>query len=618
MIIDSTAFKDIPGLTGAVLTESTDGPSQLTLTYGGATTPQHQFMEEMTIMHQGKVLFHGKQTRSSYSNEGGAATWTSVSSDARWTLGKQTLGQQINLTAEDMAQAARNAMESWQALAEGSTVSAAGWTCNPDGTSVDGETQIGLDVSGLTDPPLPANHRKNSPISILEAIQRLQRNNPGTYTTFDPVTGQVKILKRQDLPESHLDTLAHHVISISGIAPNDEDRIPGVVLVIDWNVQINISEGAIISNSGGDPMAGRVVRIFPPDLSPDALGVRVFTQKVTFSVGQYTNESDQFRQEVEAHADAQLAKLIPWMQEINTPAVTGSITTLMSDWQNSESALFLQTRNLVYLGKNSRLTLIHCDDSYNQNRSFSNIVTEIVLDRHAHLEHYKMQNLNDNSGLLNQTFVSMEENSILLSNSISLNGGNIRNHNEVRMNGEHCDTQVHGLYLMDKEQKIDNYVFVEHSKPNCESNELFKGILDDGATGHFNGHVLVCEGATKTLAYQSNKNILLTDKATINTKPFLEIYNDDVKCSHGTTTGQLDEQMLFYIRSRGISERTAKTLLMYAFCDEVIQKIALEPLRIRISDMVKKRLHGELSICENCALHCSSPDYHFSIDASKI
>lgn len=285
---------------------------------------------------------------------------------------------------------------------------------------------------------------------------------------------------------------------------------------------------------------------------------------------------------------------------------------------NSDRPLFLQTRNLVYLGKNSRLTLIHCDDSYNQNRSFSNIVTEIVLDRYAHLEHYKMQNLNDNSGLLNQTFVSMEDSSALLSNSISLNGGNIRNHNEVRMNGEHCRTQVHGLYLMDKEQKIDNYVFVEHAKPNCESNELFKGILDDSATGHFNGHVLVCEGATKTLAYQSNKNILLTDKAHINTQPFLEIYNDDVKCSHGTTTGQLDEQMLFYIRSRGIGERTAKTLLMYAFCDEVIQKIELEPLRIRVSDMVKKRLHGELTICENCALHCSSPDYHFSIDASKI
>ena len=167
---------------------------------------------------------------------------------------------------------------------------------------------------------------------------------------------------------------------------------------------------------------------------------------------------------------------------------------------NSNRPLFLQTRNLVYVGKNSHLSLIHCDDSYNQNRSFSNIVTEIVLDEYANLEHYKMQNLNDNSGLLNQTFVSMQNNSVLLSNSISLNGGNIRNHTEVRMNGEHCNTQAHGLYLMDKEQKVDNYIFVEHAKPNCESNELFKGILDDSAEAHFNGHVLVSEGAVKTQA----------------------------------------------------------------------------------------------------------------------
>lgn len=339
MILDSDKFKDIPGLTGAVLTESTDGPSQLTLTYGAATTPRHQFMEEITIMHQGRVLFHGKQTGSSYSNNGGAATWTSVSSDARWLLGKQTLGQQINLTAEDMANAARAAMESWEKLAEGSAVSAAGWTCNPDGTSVDGEREIGLDVSGLTDPPLPAGRRKNSPISILEAIQRLQRNNPGTYTTFDPVTGQVKIHQRQDLPESHLDTLAHHVISISGIAPNDDEHIPGVVFVIDWCVKYNLGDGStVVSNSMGDPMRGRAVRIFPPDLSPDALGVRVFTQQVTYTVNSPTNEDQQFRDEVEAHADACIAALIAWVQEVNTPAVTGSVTTLMSDWQSSPIA----------------------------------------------------------------------------------------------------------------------------------------------------------------------------------------------------------------------------------------------------------------------------------------
>lgn len=284
----------------------------------------------------------------------------------------------------------------------------------------------------------------------------------------------------------------------------------------------------------------------------------------------------------------------------------------------SQIPLFLQTRNLIYVGKNSRITLIHCDDSCNQNRSFSNNVTEIYIDQDAHVEHYKMQNMNNNSGLMNHNYILMQQGASLLSNSISLNGGNIRNHNEVRMLGEHCDAQVHGLYLMDKEQKMDNYVYVEHAFPNCTSSELFKGILDDSAHATFNGHVLVCEHATKTDASQSNKNILLTDKATVDSKPFLEIYNDDVKCSHGSTIGQLDETALFYICSRGISERTAKTLLMYAFCDEVIQKIAITALAERLSDMVKKRLHGELTVCDECALHCSVPDCKFDIDITKL
>lgn len=284
----------------------------------------------------------------------------------------------------------------------------------------------------------------------------------------------------------------------------------------------------------------------------------------------------------------------------------------------SQTPLFLQTRNLIYVGKNSRVTLIHCDDSYNENRSFSNNVTEIFIDEDAHVEHYKMQNMNNNSGLINHNYIAMQRGASLLSNSISLNGGNIRNHNEVRMLGEHCETQMHGLYLMDKEQRIDNYVYVEHAFPNCTSNELFKGILDDSSRAAFNGHVLVCEHASKTDAVQSNKNILLTDKAIVDSKPFLEIYNDDVKCSHGSTIGQLDETALFYIRSRGISERTAKTLLMYAFCDEVIQKIEIKALADRLSDMVKKRLHGELTVCDECALHCSVPECKFEIDITKV
>ena len=284
-----------------------------------------------------------------------------------------------------------------------------------------------------------------------------------------------------------------------------------------------------------------------------------------------------------------------------------------------EKAICLQTRNLVYVGQNSRLTLIHCDDSYNHNRCFSNTVTEIVIDQYAHLDHYKMQNLNDNSGLMNQTFVLMRQNASLLSNGVSFNGGNIRNHNEVRMAGQHCDVQVHGLYLMDKEQRIDNYVYVEHSQPNCNSYELFKGIMDDNARGSFHGHVLVRDGASKTNAAQSNKNILLTDKATISSKPFLEIYNDDVKCSHGSSIGQLDEQALFYMMQRGIRPHTARTLLMYAFCDEVLKDIAIAPLQQQLREMVRLRLQGELSSCDNCMMSCPTNDgCHFSIDTSAL
>lgn len=289
---------------------------------------------------------------------------------------------------------------------------------------------------------------------------------------------------------------------------------------------------------------------------------------------------------------------------------------------NAQHGLFLQVRNLVVVGRNSHVVIIHCDDSYDHAPAFANNVTEIYLMEGAQVEYYKMQNLNNQTGLLNHTYVTMQQGASFRSVALTLNGGHIRNHTEIRMLGEHCDVEAHGLYLNDQEQQVDNYIFVDHACPNCHSRELFKGILDDSARGTFNGHVLVEDGAMKTEAYQSNKNILLTDKAHITTQPFLEIYNDDVKCSHGSTVGQLDEQALFYIRSRGISERTAITMLSYAFCDEVLQQIQLEPLRNNLIDLVKKRLHGELTPCSECSLYCSTPcngpEVNFHIDPAKL
>lgn len=288
---------------------------------------------------------------------------------------------------------------------------------------------------------------------------------------------------------------------------------------------------------------------------------------------------------------------------------------------DSDTPLFLQNRNLVYVGKNSRISIINCDDSCNEKSGFANNVTEIFVDSNASVQHYKMQNLNDSTGLLNHTYVSMRKGAAFSSVFVTLNGGYIRNHCEVVMLGEYCDVQVNGLYLNDKSQRVENYVFVDHAVPNCKSNELFKGILDDVSKAVFNGHVLVREKAVKTEAVQTSRNVLLNDKALVNARPFLEIYNDDVKCSHGSTVGQIDESALFYICSRGISERTARTLLLYAFCDEVIQRIELVALRDRLIDMVKKRLHGELTVCAECALNCSTPcggEMHFPIDVSKL
>jgi Fe-S cluster assembly protein SufD len=151
---------------------------------------------------------------------------------------------------------------------------------------------------------------------------------------------------------------------------------------------------------------------------------------------------------------------------------------------------------------------------------------------------------------------------------------------------------------------VDNFVFINHAKPNCKSNQLFKGVLDDNSSGSFYGRVLVSPDAQKTNAYQKSSNLLLTSEAKMSARPQLEIYADDVKCGHGGTVGQLDQEALFYLRSRGFGKEEAKLLLMFAFAHEIIDHIDIKPLRERIDDLVNKRLRGELSRCKNCAIHC--------------
>ncbi len=268
--------------------------------------------------------------------------------------------------------------------------------------------------------------------------------------------------------------------------------------------------------------------------------------------------------------------------------------------------IFVNTRNLIILGKNSSIKLIHCDDSIRHSRHFINTVSEIFMDENSEIDYYKLQNKDSESSLINSAFFHQKNNSRLLSNIITLNGGVIRNNSYVDINGKGCQSDLYGLYLLDKKQHVDNQVFIDHKVSNSGSFELYKGIIDDEASAVFNGHIIVRPDAQKTTAYQTNRNILLTDQAKVNTKPFLEISADDVKCSHGASVGQLDNEAMFYLRSRGLCERNAKMLLMYAFAAEVVKQIKIEALRERIDNMVMKRLKGELSICDQCILHCSN------------
>jgi Fe-S cluster assembly protein SufD len=261
-------------------------------------------------------------------------------------------------------------------------------------------------------------------------------------------------------------------------------------------------------------------------------------------------------------------------------------------------------RNLIVADENSQARIIICDHTLCKRSYLTNSLTELYVNENSFIDYSKIQNENNLSTQISNTFINQKQNSNVTTNTISLHGGLIRNNVFVSMNGEGSENNLYGLYLCDQQQHVANFTNVRHEKPHCKSNQLFKGILDDKATASFNGKIYVSPDAQKTEAFQRNNNILLSDDAKIYTKPHLEIYADDVKCSHGATVGQLDNEALFYIKTRGISEKEAKYLLMYAFANEIISKISVPYLKERIIDLVDKRLRGELSRCNDCNISC--------------
>ena len=272
--------------------------------------------------------------------------------------------------------------------------------------------------------------------------------------------------------------------------------------------------------------------------------------------------------------------------------------------------------NQLVLSPNQCRQIIEYDNDSTANNDTN---LSIELDENASLQFYLIQNVNDEAAIKRTIHVKQAANSRLSMVIISFNGGNVVNNITVDLDGEGAEYRAYGLYLVDKKQHIENYLKVNHNVPHCTSEERFKGILDDDATAVFNGHVYVAPDAQKTDAQQNNSNIILTPRAKVNSRPYLEIYADDVKCSHGTSTGQLDQEALFYMRQRGVSKANARMLLMYAFAAEVSNHIDNADLHEQIDDMIKRRLRGELTSCEKCVLRCSHPkEYDFDIDYSKI
>lgn len=266
----------------------------------------------------------------------------------------------------------------------------------------------------------------------------------------------------------------------------------------------------------------------------------------------------------------------------------------------SEEDTFVQTRNLFVFEENSNAKVIICDHTLSTKRFLTNSVTEVYVGRETNIELVRMQNEHNQSSHVTSDYIQQNEKSVFTSNTITLHGGLVRNNINVILNGEHCENHTYGLFLSDKEQHVDNHTHIDHAVPNCVSNELFKGVLDDKSTGAFNGSIMVRRDAQKTQAYQASNNLLLTGEARIYAKPQLEIYADDVKCSHGATVGQLDAEALFYMQSRGIGKREAQLLQLYGFAYDVVQKVGVETLRESVAELVRKRLRGELARCEGC------------------
>ena len=255
----------------------------------------------------------------------------------------------------------------------------------------------------------------------------------------------------------------------------------------------------------------------------------------------------------------------------------------------ADDDLLVHPRLLVVVEAGAQFKMVQTGRSLGTGRTFTNVVTEAFVGRSAHVDIYEVQEDEDHASQVTNLQAYQEDDSVFRTSAFTFGGDVIRNNLNILPNGQHCESHLYGLFLADGASHIDSHTFVDHARPDCFSNELYKGILNDRATGVFNGKVLVRQDAQRINAYQSNKSIVLNDTAQMYSKPELEIYADDVQCSHGATSGQLDDEGIFYLRSRGLSEERARAIMLTAFARDVVDTIAIDPLQAFVDQKLTAR-----------------------------
>jgi Fe-S cluster assembly protein SufD len=279
---------------------------------------------------------------------------------------------------------------------------------------------------------------------------------------------------------------------------------------------------------------------------------------------------------------------IPRNVEVEKPIQIINFTT------GSEAAIMMQPRNLIVVEQNAHVQIIERHQSLTSNPVLTNAVTEVFAAKDATVDIYKIQNDDISASLVDNSYIEQKSNSVVSVHTFSFGGNITRNNLNFYQRGEHIDSILKGITILEGKQHVDHHTLVHHIEPNCESHQDYKGIYDERSTGVFNGKVVVDKEAQKTNAYQKSNNVLLSDKATINAKPQLEIFADDVKCSHGCTIGQLDDDALFYMQQRGIPEKEGRALLMFAFANTVLESVKIPEVKQRIAKLIANKLNVKI------------------------